>query len=80
MCYTLTDFERIIDAHENKIASLLGQATVKELLFNDFQNSIKSLGAWGGDFILATGNKQDMTYFKDKGYTTILAFNDMIAS
>lgn len=80
LCYTLTDFERIIDAHENKIASLLGQATVKELLFNDFPNSIKSLGAWGGDFILATGNKQDMTYFKDKGYTTILAFNDMIAS
>ena len=79
LCYTLTDFERIINAHEKKIASLLGQASVKELLFNDFPNSIKSLGAWGGDFVLATGSKQDMAYFKNKGYTTIIAFDDMIA-
>jgi mevalonate kinase len=79
LCYTLTDFERIINAHEKKIAALLGQATVKELLFNDYPNSIKSLGAWGGDFVLATGSKQDMAYFKNKGYTTIIAFDDMIA-
>ena len=45
LCYNLNDFERIIDAHENKIASLLGRVTVKELLFNDFPNSVKSLGA-----------------------------------
>jgi mevalonate kinase len=79
LCYTLTDFERIINTHEKKIAALLGQATVKELLFNDYPNSIKSLGAWGGDFVLATGSKQDMAYFKNKGYTTIIAFDDMIA-
>ena len=79
VCYTLEDLERILDAHEKKIAALLGQATVKELLFNDYPNSIKSLGAWGGDFVLATGSKQDMIYFKNRGYTTIIAFDDMIA-
>ena len=79
VCYTLEDLERILNAHEKKIASLLGQATVKELIFPDYPKTIKSLGAWGGDFVLATGSTQDMAYFKDKGYTTIIAFDDMIA-
>ena len=79
VCYTLEDLERILNAHEKKIASLLGQATIKELVFPDYPKTIKSLGAWGGDFVLATGNKEDMAYFKAKGYTTIIAFDDMIA-
>ena len=79
VCYTLEDLERILNAHEKKIASLLGQATVKELVFPDYPKTIKSLGAWGGDFVLATGSKEDMAYFKAKGYTTIIAFDDMIA-
>ena len=79
VCYTLEDLERILNAHEKKIASLLGQATVKELVFPDYPKTIKSLGAWGGDFVLATGSKEDMAYFKAKGYTTIIAFDDMMA-
>ena len=79
VCYTLEDLERILNAHEKKIASLLGQATIKELVFPDYPKTIKSLGAWGGDFVLATGNKEDMAYFKAKGYTTIIAFDDMMA-
>ena len=79
VCYTLEDLERILNAHEKKIASLLGQATVKDLLFPDYPKTIKSLGAWGGDFVLATGSKEDMAYFKAKGYTTIIAFDDMMA-
>lgn len=79
VCYTLEDLERILNAHEKKIASLLGQATVKELVFPDYPKTIKSLGAWGGDFVLATGSIQDMAYFKAKGYTTIIAFDDMMA-
>ena len=79
VCYTLEDLERILNAHEKKIASHLGQATIKELVFPDYPKTIKSLGAWGGDFVLATGGTQDMAYFKAKGYTTIIAFDDMIA-
>tara|TARA_B100000795_G_scaffold74419_1_gene52783 strand:- start:41404 stop:42309 length:906 start_codon:yes stop_codon:yes gene_type:complete len=79
VCYTLQDFERILEAHEQKISKLLGQQTIKELLFKDYPNTIKSLGAWGGDFILATGKNSDMNYFKNKGYNTVIAFDDMIA-
>jgi hypothetical protein len=48
-------------------------------LFKDYPNTIKSLGAWGGDFVLATGNNSDMDYFKNKGYNTIIPFQEMIA-
>ena len=40
--------------------------------------TIKSLGAWGGDFVLATGDEEAQKYFKRKGYKTIIPFQDMI--
>jgi hypothetical protein len=79
VCYTLQDFERILNAHEQKISKLLAQPTIKQMLFKDYPNTIKSLGAWGGDFVLATGNNSDMDYFKNKGYNTIIPFQEMIA-
>ena len=46
--------------------------------FPDYKGSIKSLGAWGGDFILATGDKEDRNYFINKGLRSIIEFKDMI--
>jgi len=69
----LSDFEQLIDRHEKILADILQQPTVKQDLFFDYPGSIKSLGAWGGDFILATG-KEAPEYFKKKGYSTILNF------
>ncbi|MGB2137140.1 MAG: GYDIA family GHMP kinase, partial [Flavobacteriaceae bacterium] len=60
---TLTEFERLINEHESFISNILGVVPVKENLFPDFQGAIKSLGAWGGDFILATGDKDTPGYF-----------------
>ena len=39
---------------------------------------IKSLGAWGGDFILATSKDDPTSYFKKKGFNTIFKFDDII--
>jgi mevalonate kinase len=78
LCYTLRDFERLLDAHEQKISTFLAQPTVKELLFIDYPNTIKSLGAWGGDFVLVTGTSMDMDYFRKKGYNTIISFHEMM--
>lgn len=77
-CDNLSEFEKLIDSHESLISKSLGIATIKEELFNDYPKSIKSLGAWGGDFVMATGNIEKMSYFKNKGYTTILSFSEMI--
>lgn len=76
---TLSEFENLITEHERLIGEITNQTPVKELLFSDYKQAIKSLGGWGGDFILATGDfdyVQD--YFKTKGYTTIVSYDDMI--
>jgi hypothetical protein len=51
---------------------------VKERLFDDYFGAVKSLGAWGGDFVLATGDKTTPAYFKKKGYSTVLTYKEMI--
>jgi len=77
-CISLNEFESLITSHEAIISKLIKQIPIKEQLFSDYNGAIKSLGAWGGDFILATGNEDDMCYFKNKGYNTIINFNDMV--
>ncbi|MCX2679951.1 GYDIA family GHMP kinase [Galbibacter sp. EGI 63066] len=76
---SLSDFEKLINQHEDIIASIIGLPKVKDLHFSDFNGSIKSLGAWGGDFILATGERAYIhSYFMGKGYNTILSYHEMI--
>lgn len=78
MCYTLQDFETLMQSHETHISKLTGLATTKSRLFPDYPHTIKSLGAWGGDFILVVSPNQNLEYFRNKGYTTIIQFNEMI--
>lgn len=75
---TLTTFENELSKHESTISGLIGIAPIKEQLFPDYDGMIKSLGAWGGDFVLVTGTAEQMEYFKKKGYTTIIPFAEMI--
>ena len=74
----LSVFEKLIQEHENIIASMIELPTVKQRLFPDYFGTIKSLGAWGGDFILATGNENTPIYFKEKGYAIVLSYSEMI--
>ncbi len=75
---TLTNFEDSIIEHEQILSQFLNIPTVKESHFSNYQGAIKSLGGWGGDFILATGNSTDILYFKKRGYSTIIPYKDMI--
>jgi mevalonate kinase len=77
-CKTLFEFETLITLHEEFISQIINQQPIKKVLFNDFNGSIKSLGAWGGDFILATSQENPEIYFKGKGFETILSYDDMI--
>ena len=75
----LQTFENLLKEHENIVAKILHQQPIQQKLFPDYQGGIvKSLGAWGGDFILVTGNKNDKQYFTEKGYKIILNYSDMI--
>ncbi len=64
--------------HEQIISSIIKQDTVKQRLFSDYFGEVKSLGAWGGDFILVTGNEDTTSYFQQKGFNTILSYKEMI--
>tara|TARA_R110000868_G_scaffold28241_27_gene106235 strand:- start:4362 stop:5276 length:915 start_codon:yes stop_codon:yes gene_type:complete len=79
-CETLVGFEKLITTHEQIISKVIKQKPVKELLFNDFQGSMKSLGAWGGDFILVATPTNPAHYFQSKGYDIVIPFKDMILS
>ncbi|BDW91979.1 hypothetical protein MACH07_08110 [Flagellimonas marinaquae] len=75
---TLSDFELFMDRHETVLSAILKMTPVKERLFPDYYGTIKSLGAWGGDFILATGDEKSISYFKSKGYNTVIPYSKMV--
>jgi len=50
---TSAEFLTLMRLHEKTLSDILGIPMVKEKLFPDFSGEIKSLGAWGGDFIMA---------------------------
>ncbi len=76
----LETFESLMIMHETLLSNILQQETIKEQLFQMYQGGIvKSLGAWGGDFVMVTArNESDLDYFKNKGFDTILKFEEMI--
>lgn len=77
-CESLPEFRLLMDLHETLISKAINLPKIKTSLFPDFSGSIKSLGGWGGDFILATGNEEAQQYFRSKNYNTIIPFSKMI--
>jgi len=71
-------FNELICSHEQIISKLISKKTIKKELFNDFNGEIKSLGAWGGDFIMVSSEDNPLNYFKNKGYNTIFKFSDLL--
>ena len=74
----LQKFEKLIETHETQLGQILKIKPVKEVLFPNYSGSIKSLGAWGGDFIMVTGSDNTISYFKNKGYKTVLKYSEMV--
>ena len=81
MVKTAKEFCFLMDSHEMLVGKELGYTPVKEQLFNDFQGSIKSLGAWGGDFILACSEKGISyveEYFNKKGNQIVIPYDELV--
>ena len=79
LAHTVTDVCQILNEHETLISNYLSMPTVKERLFPDFNGTVKSLGAWGGDFVLAISETEDTpVYFASKGFGTCVPYNEMI--
>ncbi len=72
------NFVALIERHENIMSSVLDEPTVKSKLFPDFNATIKSLGAWGGDFVLVISKENPTEYFSAKEYETVIPYAEMI--
>ena len=77
-CNSIEAYDELIESHELIISKLISKPTIKETLFKDFNGSIKSLGAWGGDMIMATSHSDPNRYFKEKGYSTIFKYEELL--
>ncbi|MEY3195099.1 MAG: hypothetical protein RIQ78_1196 [Bacteroidota bacterium] len=79
----LEDFEANLREHESIIGKALDFNPVGQQLFRDYGGEIKSLGAWGGDFVLATSRESapdTAAYFLKKGFETVLRWDQMVFS
>lgn len=81
-CRDQNEFNLLIRMHEALISKLIERIAIKPELFADFKGEVKSLGAWGGDFFLASTNKwtfeEVRKYFENKGLMTVFKWNDLI--
>lgn len=73
-------FEQQLDLSEELISSIIGTTKLKQRLFADYPYSIKSLGAWGGDFFLATYRDLETAkdYFEGKAYDVLFTYQEFI--
>ncbi|MDT0606749.1 GYDIA family GHMP kinase [Croceitalea rosinachiae] len=74
---TLSEFEILLQEHESMLSKVLRITAVQENLFSDYFGVVKSLGGWGGDFVLATGNEKTPEYFKFKGFEVVIPYKNM---
>jgi len=75
---TLKEFATALQNHEIELSNILELPTAKETLFPDFDGVIKSLGAWGGDFVMSISKENPTDYFKTKGFEIVIPYGEMI--
>jgi len=79
-CTELREFRKLMRDHEKIISGVLGIPALSEKLLSDFNGDMKSLGAWGGDFILlATDMPREyvLTWLRKKEMNTWFSYEDV---
>ena len=80
-CRDLAGWNELVREHESIVGDYLQLSRAKDLYFSDFWGEVKSLGAWGGDFVLATSERQEEEtrgYFNEKGFSVFLPYRTII--
>ncbi|MCT2407896.1 GYDIA family GHMP kinase [Chryseobacterium antibioticum] len=78
LCSELENFSELMMIHEQKISKFLEIPTVKEKFFTDCPVFVKSLGAWGGDFVMSAKFDGYKDYFWGKGFNAVFQWSDII--
>lgn len=77
----LKELESVISEHERLVSSILQLERAKSLYFPDYWGAVKSLGAWGGDFVLVTSARSaeaTRQYFQERGFEFVLGYEEMV--
>lgn len=79
-CSNIEAFENLMNRSEQLMSQILQTETIKEKQFHDYPFSVKSLGAWGGDFIMATFRDETLAreYFQHKEMNPIFDFRQLV--
>ncbi len=78
--HDLEEFEFFICELEQIMSGILDIPTIKQSRFPDFSGTVKSLGAWGGDFVMMTwrdGLESLKSYLNSKGLDIVFTFADL---
>lgn len=78
-CTDIEQWEQLMAESEDLMSGILKVPKVKDLYFADYPFAIKSLGAWGGDFIMATCRDIEAarTYFYQQEKKPVYSFQDL---
>jgi hypothetical protein len=63
------------------MSGVLDLPPVKETIFNDFSGAVKSLGAWGGDFVMMTWRDNPETlkqYLQTKKLNVVFPWDEIV--
>ncbi len=77
----ITEFEALLAEHESIMTSILNITSAKSLYFQDYPGVVKSLGAWGGDFVLITSHFTESklrSYMQKRGFSTVFAYSNLV--
>jgi mevalonate kinase len=74
----LQTFEQILIAHEDIISRLLQRPPVREKQLKGYPGVTKSLGAWGGDYVLATKAKGWREWLLKNDFNTFFEWDEII--
>ncbi|OPC01227.1 30S ribosomal protein S6 [Elizabethkingia ursingii] len=74
----LEKFSLIMEEHEKTMSIFLKIPTVKEKYFENAPSFFKSLGAWGGDFILTSKFRDYESYFLHNGFPNFFSYDELI--
>jgi len=69
---TMERIESVMREHEQLIGGHLGLLPVSEHLFKGYNGAVKSLGGWGGDFVLVTRYSKNQQWLKENGFEHVL--------
>lgn len=79
-CNDIEVFEDLMGESEDLLSGILKTPAIRSGNLSDYPFAMKSLGAWGGDFLMATfrDERQARKYFVKKGMSPIFSYEQLI--